>query len=65
VGEFWLWAGFATIVAAILAFDLGIVGRQKREIGVREPLLMVGCYSALWQSSLRKGCAGVPRGFTR
>jgi len=35
------------IVLAILAFDLGVMGRRKKTISLRESLLMVGCYALL------------------
>lgn len=40
----WFWAGFIAVLAALLAFDLGVVGRQKRRIGVRESLLLTAGY---------------------
>jgi tellurite resistance protein TerC len=40
----WFWAGFVVILAALLAFDLGVVGRQKSRIGVRESLLLTAGY---------------------
>ena len=30
VGSFWMWAGFAAVVAAMLAIDLFVVGGGKR-----------------------------------
>lgn len=50
----WLWAGFAVIVAGILAFDLGIIGRKGRDVGVRGAGLMVGTYVML---AILFGCA--------
>lgn len=43
----WLWIGFGIIVAGILAYDLGVVGREKHEIGEREALRLVGVYVLL------------------
>jgi Integral membrane protein TerC family len=40
----WFWAGFAVALMALLAFDLGVVGRQKSTIGVRESLLLTAGY---------------------
>lgn len=40
----WMWAGFLTVVAALLAFDLGVLHRKAREIGVRESLLLSAFY---------------------
>jgi tellurite resistance protein TerC len=34
----WLWLVFATVVVALLAFDLGVLHRNDREIGVAESL---------------------------
>jgi tellurite resistance protein TerC len=34
----WLWLGFTIFILALLAFDLGILHREKREIGVKEAL---------------------------
>ncbi len=43
----WMWAGFVLAVVALLAFDLGVLHRKTREIGVRESLLMSAVYIAL------------------
>ena len=43
----WLWVGFNAFVALLLAFDLGVLHRKRREIGVREALLLSGFYFAL------------------
>ena len=48
-GEFlgkpgWMWLAFMGIVAALLAFDLGILHRDQREIGVRESLILSAFY---------------------
>ncbi|TLX63624.1 TerC family protein [Stutzerimonas nosocomialis] len=40
----WLWLVFISIVFALLAFDLGVLHRDNREIGVRESLLLSGGY---------------------
>lgn len=42
----WFWIAFAVIVAGILAFDLGVIGRQK-DIRLRESLFMVAGYALL------------------
>jgi len=34
----WLWLVFAALVVTLLAFDLGVLHRDDREIGVRESL---------------------------
>ena len=43
----WMWLAFLGIVALLLAFDLGVLHKGSREIGVRESLLQSGCYIAL------------------
>lgn len=43
----WMWAGFVLAVIALLAFDLGVLHRKTREIGVRESLVMSMTYIAL------------------
>jgi tellurite resistance protein TerC len=43
----WMWLGFLGIVGVLLAFDLGILHRKQREIGVRESLLLSTVYFAL------------------
>ncbi len=40
----WLWLAFATIVVALLAFDLGVLRRDDRVIGVGESLLLTAGY---------------------
>ena len=40
----WVWLGFVGVVAALLAFDLGVLHRDEREIGVRESLLLSAGY---------------------
>lgn len=40
----WLWLVFIAIVFALLAFDLGVLHRDDREIGVRESLLLSAGY---------------------
>jgi tellurite resistance protein TerC len=43
----WMWAGFLLIVAALLAFDLGVLHRDHREIGVGESLRLSAFYIAM------------------
>jgi tellurite resistance protein TerC len=43
----WMWLGFLSIVALLLALDLGILHREQREIGVRESLALSAFYIAL------------------
>ncbi|GLX15474.1 hypothetical protein Pstr01_37130 [Pseudomonas straminea] len=40
----WLWLVFITIVVSLLVFDLGVLHREHREIGVKESLLLSGGY---------------------
>ncbi|MED5620744.1 TerC family protein [Ideonella sp. BN130291] len=40
----WAWLLFIGVVAALLAFDLGVLHRNEREIGVRESLLLSAGY---------------------
>ncbi len=43
----WMWAGFITVVLALLAFDLGVLHKGDAEIGVSESLKLSGLYIAL------------------
>ena len=43
----WMWLAFLALVAGLLAFDLGVLHRDNREIGVRESLMLSGLYIAL------------------
>lgn len=43
----WLWLSFLTLVAALLAFDLGVLHRKQREIPVGESLLLSAGYIAM------------------
>ncbi|MCK6420045.1 MAG: TerC family protein [Aquabacterium sp.] len=40
----WLWLLFALIVVSLLAFDLGVLHKDDREIGVRESLVLSAGY---------------------
>ena len=40
----WIWLAFVGIVVALLAFDLGVLHKDDREIGVRESLLLSAGY---------------------
>jgi len=40
----WLWLVFLVVVFSLLAFDLGVLHRDDREIGVRESLLLSAGY---------------------
>ncbi|WP_440271567.1 TerC family protein [Ensifer adhaerens] len=43
----WLWASFFTLVIAILSFDLGILHKENKEIGVAESVKLSAFYIAL------------------
>jgi tellurite resistance protein TerC len=40
----WMWAGFLTIVFALLAFDLGVLHKEDKEMGIRESLWLSAFY---------------------
>ena len=40
----WIWYAFILAVVSLLAFDLGVVNKTGREIGVRESLTMIAFY---------------------
>ncbi len=40
----WMWAGFLSIVIALLAFDLGILNKNDRELGISESLWLSAFY---------------------
>ena len=43
----WMWLAFIGIVIALLTFDLGVLHKESREIGVRESLIMSAVYIGL------------------
>ncbi|MCB1502724.1 MAG: TerC family protein [Bauldia sp.] len=43
----WAWLAFATVVVALLVFDLGVLHRKEREIPVGESLLLSAGYIAV------------------
>jgi tellurite resistance protein TerC len=60
----WLWLTFAGLVVALLAFDLGVLHREDREIGATESLWLSGGYIAVaalfgawlwWQLGAERG----------
>lgn len=61
----WLWLVFITIVVSLLAFDLGVLHREHREIGVKESLLLSAGYISasllfgLWVWQVKGGDAGM------
>ncbi|WP_148716572.1 TerC family protein [Chitinolyticbacter meiyuanensis] len=44
--ELWIWGVFAVVVIALLAFDLGVLHKDDREIGVKESLKLSAFYIA-------------------
>jgi len=40
----WMWAGFLSIVVALLAFDLGVLNKTDKEMGIRESLVLSAFY---------------------
>ena len=40
----WVWLAFVAVVVALLAFDLGVLHKDDKEIGVRESLFLSGGY---------------------
>lgn len=36
----WMWTGFVAIVLALLAFDLGVLNRENKEMGIQQSLLL-------------------------
>lgn len=43
----WMWAGFLTIVVALLAFDLGVLNKDDKELGITESLWLSAFYFAV------------------
>ena len=44
----WMWLGFHVLVVGLMAFDLGLLRRDKgRVIGVKESLTLTACYLVL------------------
>jgi tellurite resistance protein TerC len=40
----WMWGGFLAIVLALLAFDLGVLNKTDREMGIQESLVLSAFY---------------------
>ena len=40
----WMWLGFLAIVGALLAFDLGVLNRTDKEMGIRDSLILSAFY---------------------
>jgi tellurite resistance protein TerC len=43
----WIWASFLGLVATLLAFDLGLLHRKSREIGITESVMLSFVYIAM------------------
>jgi tellurite resistance protein TerC len=43
----WMWAGFITLVIVLLAFDLGVLNRDDKELGIAESLKLSVFYIAI------------------
>jgi tellurite resistance protein TerC len=43
----WMWLGFFVVVGLLLAFDLGVLHKGAKEIGVRESLMLSAFYIVL------------------
>jgi tellurite resistance protein TerC len=43
----WMWLAFIAVVTALLAFDLGVLHRRSRAVGMRESLVTSALYIAL------------------
>lgn len=40
----WMWTGFIAIVLALLAFDLGVLNRDDKEMGIKQSLVLSAFY---------------------
>ena len=40
----WMWAGFLAVVLALLAFDLGVLNRKDRDMGIAQSLWLSAFY---------------------
>jgi tellurite resistance protein TerC len=40
----WMWAGFLSVVLALLAFDLGVLNRKDKEMGIAQSLWLSAFY---------------------
>ncbi len=43
----WMWLTFVSLVAFLLALDLGVMHKESREIGIKESFLLSGFYMTL------------------
>jgi tellurite resistance protein TerC len=43
----WMWIGFMSIVIALLAFDLGVLNKKDKELGIAESLWLSAFYFAI------------------
>jgi hypothetical protein len=56
----WLWLVFISIVIGLLVFDLGVLHREQREIGVTESLLAISRLACCSASGSGKSRAETP-----
>jgi hypothetical protein len=58
----WFWMSFVGIVAALTVFDLGILHKEDREMGIAESLkalsLLHQCRHAVWRVGLDRERGG-------
>jgi len=40
----WMWGGFLIVVVALLAFDLGVLNKTDKELGIQQSLVLSGFY---------------------
>ncbi|WP_127143550.1 TerC family protein [Pelagibacterium montanilacus] len=43
----WFWLAFITIVVTVLAFDLGVLHKEEKEISAKESFMLYGLYVAI------------------
>ena len=43
----WMWTAFLSLVVFLLAFDLGVLNRKDKELGVKESLLLSAFYISI------------------
>lgn len=43
----WMWAGFLTLIAGLMVFDLGVLNRRDHAMGVKESLRLTVFYMAI------------------
>ena len=58
----WMWLGFFSIVLALLAFDLGVLHKEDKEMGIAESLYLSAFYISF--AMLYGGCGPVLHAFS-